>query len=662
MCGIAGFVVAPGLAPEVRRAAFGERAAKMVGSLVHRGPDALRVDLEDGIVLGHARLAIVDIEGGTQPMHDRASGLSVVFNGEIFNHVELRAELERERAFRTRSDTEVLLRAWAAWGPAALGRFIGQFAFALWDHRAKVLWLARDRVGICPLYYVETDDGLAFASEIKALLAAGWVEPALDPSGIKQALHLWAPVAPRTCVRSVNELPPGSIARIESGKIAIERWWELSFDVPERDKIDDVDEGARLLRDALDEAVRIRLRADVPVGAYLSGGLDSSVTCALAQRHLGGTLHTFSVAFQNPRYDESAFQRQVARELGTTHHVLEIDDRVIGESLPEVIAHAEQALVRSAPAPFFRLSGSVADLGMKVVLTGEGADEFLLGYDIFKETKVRAFWAKHPSSSFRPRLLQRLYPYLNVSRQSLELQKAVFGVGLDPASVAALGFSHQIRFAQTARIARFFARDFIERTSAEDPPRTLSATFAEDASRYSVLEKAQLLEVRALLGGYLLSAQGDRMLLGHGVEGRFPFLDPRVIDLAGRLTTRVKLAVLDEKRVLKVAARGLVPPAVLSREKFPYRAPIAGALLGKGSPRWVTERLARESIDALGVFDGAKVERFLAKTRQTVSGDGSPSEGDDMALVAIATTQLLQSELFDRRPPGADVLARVEIR
>jgi asparagine synthase (glutamine-hydrolysing) len=667
MCGIAGFTTRRGLSPSERRGAFAERAARMVAAIAHRGPDAQQVVLKDGVALGHARLAIVDLSGGAQPMRDAELGLTVVFNGEIFNHVELREELSAQHTFRTRSDTEVILKAWATFGPRCLERFNGQFAFALWDERAHTLWLARDHVGICPLYTTTTVDAetgeptIAFASEVKALLAGGFAAPALDAQGLKQALHLWAPVAPRTCFTGVAELPAGCLARFNDGELHVERWWELTFDVPNGERLDDGDEAARLLRDTLDDAVRVRLRADVPVGAYLSGGLDSSVICALAQGHLGGTLHTFSVAFANKSYDERAYQEEVARALGTRHHVLEIDDRTIGDTLPDVVRHAEQALIRSAPAPFFRLSRHVRELGMKVVLTGEGSDEFLLGYDLYRETKVRAFWAKNPASTLRPRLLQRLYPYLRVSQQSLELQKAVFGLGLD--DPGALGFSHLVRFAQTARIARFFSPAFTERAAGEDPPSTLARTFSPSVNGYSVLEKAQLIEVRLLLAGYLLSSQGDRMLLGNAVEGRFPFLDPRVIALVGRMTERVKLRVLDEKHVLKQASRGLVPASVLARKKFPYRAPIVGALLGDARPAWVLDTLSTDAVRALGVFDPAKTERFQASLKSTLAKGATPSESDSMTLVAMATTQLLGREILAKSDVvDAARLARVEVQ
>src|SRR5437879_6798575 len=244
----------------------------MTASLRHRGPDAQRGLLLDGIALGHARLSIVDPAGGSQPMRDPATGVTLVFNGEIFNYVELREQLASGYAFRTSSDTEVLLAAYIANGIDCVRDFIGQFAFAIYDPRSRTLWLARDRVGILPLHYAEKEEGLAFASEAKALCAGGWVIPALDARGVKQTLQLWSPVVPRTTFEGVSQLAPGSVARWSDGRLETWRYWDPDLGVEPRAQLDAADAEAELGA-LLEDAVRLRLRADVPVAAYLSGGL-----------------------------------------------------------------------------------------------------------------------------------------------------------------------------------------------------------------------------------------------------------------------------------------------------------------------------------------------------------------------------------------------------
>jgi len=656
MCGIAGFTLPFGLAAEERRARFGGRLRRMAASLRHRGPDAQTGLLLDGVALGHARLSIVDIAGGAQPMRDPATGVTIVFNGEIFNYLELREQLGSGYRFRTRSDTEVILASYLQRGIDCLLDFIGQFAFALYDPRNRTLWLARDRVGILPLHYTETEDGIAFASEARSLFAGEWRTPALDARGVKQTLQLWSPVAPRTAFEGVSQLAPGSVGRWSSGRFESWRYWDADLGVEPRAGL----QAARAeeeLGALLEDAVRLRLRADVPVAAYLSGGLDSSLLSAIAQSQLGGTLATFSVGFDDRNFDERAFQGEMAGRLATRHHSVLIGSREIGELLPAVVRHAEQILVRAAPAPLLRLSALVRACETKVVLTGEGSDEIFLGYDLYRETRVRQFWARRPGSRMRPALLRRLYPYLPMSQQGHELLQQFFAVGLDDPQGA--GFSHLPRWTASGRILRFLSSGFAEQAAGEDPVASVLASLPPRVRGWKPLARAQYLEMQTLLAGYLLGAQGDRMLMGNSVEGRFPFLDHRLIEFAAALPERLKLRGLAEKWILKRYAARWVPEAILGRPKYPYRAPIAPALTGPEAPAWTREVLSREVAVKVGVFDGMKVEKLVAK----LSARGAAaSEADSQALTAIATTQLLVEQILSPPPvPQRDVdLVRLE--
>jgi asparagine synthase (glutamine-hydrolysing) len=654
MCGIAGFTIPRGVAAAEREARFGEPLQRMAASLRHRGPDAQRGILLDGMALGHARLAIVDLEGGIQPMRDATTGVTIVFNGEIFNWLELRDRLARGYAFRTRSDTEVILAAYLAHGIDCVREMNGQFAFALWDPRDRTLWLARDRPGICPLVYAATSDGLAFASEAKALFAGGHVTPALDARGLKQSIQLWAPAAPRTAFEGVQSLPPATVARFAGGRLETRSYWELDLGSPDPDLAGP--RATEALGTVLADAVRLRLRADVPVAAYLSGGLDSSLVCALAQEQLGGTLSTFSVAFDDASFDERRYQEEVAAALRTSHRTVPIADREIGELLPETVEKGEQIVLRTAPAPFLRLSQLVRDNATKVVLTGEGSDEVLLGYDLYRETQVRAFWARRPTSQMRPALLGRLYPYLAIGRQGTAMLEQAFRGSLQPEAPA---FSHEIRWAASGRVLRFLAPELAARAADEDPVATVISGMPERVRAWRPLARAQWLEMSTLLSGYLLTAQGDRMLMGHSVEGRFPFLDHRVMELAARMPDRVKLAGLDEKRVLKRFAAGRVPRAVLERKKFPYRAPAAAALAGPEAPGWARELLSREAVRGLGVFDDAKVELLVRKL--AARGSAPVSEADAMAVTAVATGQLLAAWVRGFAPPPPSAASHVAL-
>lgn len=656
MCGVVGFTLPAGLG-RAARSNEGARLRRMVASLRHRGPDALHALLLDRVGLGHARLAIVDIAGGHQPMRDERTGVTLVFNGEIFNHDELRAQLSNDHDFRTRSDTEVILAAFLARGIDCVQDLNGQFAFAIHDPRDGSLWLARDRFGKRPLFYVEAPDRFAFASEAKALFASGLHQPRLDERGVFETIHFWAPNEGRSAFCGVRALPPGSIAHLHDGRLHVYRYWDLDLADERIDPSLTIDRAADELEALLEDAVRLRLRADVPVAAYLSGGLDSSLICALAQRQLGGTLQTFSVAFAQARYDERAFQQSVASALGTEHHAASVDDADIGELLPAVVEHAENVLLRSAPAPLLKLSGLVRAHGTKVVLTGEGADEIFLGYDLFKETRIRQFWARQPASTARPRLFGRLYPYLAVSKQSPQMIRQFFAAGVH--DVSAPEFSHRIRWTNSGRLARFLSRNFLDRIGGWDPINELVESLPAAVRTWRPLARAQYLETHTLLSQYLLSSQGDRMLMANSVEGRFPFLDHRIAAFAARLPDSMKLRGLTEKVILRRLANGRIPEQIWNRTKLPYRAPIAEALIGARRPRWAHELLSREAIDAVGVFDGSKIERLLSRMNVTTA---AASDADEMALAAVASTQLLAHRFLAERPVSGTDLDAVELR
>ena len=633
MCGIAGFTTPAGVPHDRRATEFGRRIRSMAASMRHRGPDLQRTLLLDGVALAHARLAILDIAGGAQPMRDPSTGVTLVFNGEVFNYVELRDQLSGYR-FRTRSDTEVLLAAYLCWGMSCLPRLNGQFAFAVFDPRDRSLSLARDRFGILPLHYTLTRDGLAFASEVKALFAGGCAAPSIDARGIKQALQLWSPVPPRTCFEGVCTLPPASVARFVAGQLTVERWWDLDLGAEPAPVAEE--SAAQEVGELLHDAVRLRLRADVPIGAYLSGGIDSSVICAIAQRQLRGTLSTFSVAFEDPAFDESRFQREVARMLETDHHSVTATSSSIADAFPDAVRHAEQVLVRAAPAPLMALSRMVRASGGKVVLTGEGSDEIFLGYDLYAETQVRAFWARQPSSTRRAALLRRLYPYLPLGGQGDAVLRHVFGVGLENPSAPA--FSHLVRWSASSRLWRLLSPDVAAAVADEDPASTVLGTLPERVLRWRPLARAQYLEMHTLLAGYLLASQGDRMLMSNSVEGRFPFLDHRVAEKAAGLPQTLKMRALTGKRVLRRYARSLVPDAVLARPKIPYRAPVARLLAGGAAPEWARDLLSPRAISRVGLFDGDKVRRLVAKLAMP---DMPVSEIDAMGITAVASGQLL---------------------
>ncbi len=660
MCGIAGVVrlregcPAPSL----------DQLERMAASLRHRGPDEFGVYRDHHAGLAHARLSIIDLTTGQQPMTNEDGSWWVVFNGEIFNYVELRQELQAAgHVFRTRSDTEVILHAWEQWGEHAFWRFNGQFAIALWNAREQTLVLARDWAGVRPLYVCEHDGSLYFASEVKAIFSAEPSIPrAFDPAGFEETFTFWTIVPPRSVFRGIYEIEPGHVRVIGRGHVRDRAFRSLQFPVNgEPGFRGSIDDAAEQVRSVLEDATRLRMvRADVPVGSYLSGGLDSSLVAAMGWRAKGDRFRTFSLRFDDAEYDETGYQREMVALLGSEHAEVMVTREDIARAFPDVVLHTERPILRTAPTPLFLLSRLVRDAGMKVVLTGEGADEVFAGYDLFREAKVRRFWARHPQSACRPRLIERLYPYLARSPVAQQaMSRRFFGKDLHRASEP--GFSHAMRWNTTSALQRLFAPGFRRSSPPGSVVDELVARLPAEFASWSPLAQDQYLEIRTLLSGYLLSSQGDRMLMAHSVEGRFPFLDVRVLDLANSLPPDFKLRVLDEKHVLKRAAQRLVPQSILRRKKQPYRAPDALAFVAPGARGWVEELLSEGAVRDAGVFDPGAVGALWAKCKER-SGTGQYSNTDNMALVGVLSTQLLHHQLVRSVPaPGPAVRLRTRV-
>ncbi len=443
MCGVAGVAYSEprGVVPEL--------LARMGAVLRHRGPDGFGYYAGARVGLVHLRLSIIDLAGGAQPLGNEDGRVLITYNGEVYNYRELRQELEaRGHRFRTQSDTEVLVHAYEEWGEDMLRRLNGQFAFAIYDRRSETVFLARDRFGVRPLFYAEQGGALYFASEIKALLATGEVPAAPDYAGLDQVFTFWAVRPPRTPFAGIQSLEPGCCAVWRDGRLQVRRYYALDYPEAAAEPAAALHE----LDSLLQTGVELRMRADVPVGGYLSGGLDSSITCALAAGMSPYELRTFSVTFDDPRLDESASQQAVARALHTQHAVQPIRGAEMAEAFPAVIWHTETPLVRAAAAPMYLLARLTRANDIKVVLTGEGSDELFLGYDLFKETAVRQFCLRQPGSRTRPRLFDRLYPYLGGdggARRGGEFWRRFF---LDAGPVEDPLFSHLPRFLLTARI------------------------------------------------------------------------------------------------------------------------------------------------------------------------------------------------------------------
>ena len=483
---------------------------------------------------------------------------------------------------------------------------------------------------------------ILFASEVKALFVDPAVPREIDARGLDQTFTYWSPIAPTTMFKGIETIVPGSVRTYRSnGTYSDEQYWHMSFH--ER-PFSSLQEASEKLRDHLIQATRLRmLRADVPVGSYLSGGLDSSLVAKMGRNAKEGVFRTFSLRFDDAEYDETVYQRMMAQTLDSDHAEIIVTRSDIARVFPDVVWHTEQPILRTAPAPLFLLSQCVREAGIKAVLTGEGADEMFAGYDLFREAKIRMFWSHQPDSQCRPRLFDRLYPYLARSPQSTKGMALEFWKqGLSEAGTP--GFSHDPRWRTTSALKRFFSTD-IKDSLLRHPAPNIIDSLPLEFNRWDQLAQAQYIEIATLLSGYLLSSQGDRMLMAHSVEGRFPFLDADVIEFSASLTSGYKLLGLDEKKIVKEAARTLVPDPIIRRQKQPYRAPDAASFVGDKVPEYVEEMLSEKALNTTNMFMPNNVRGLFAKCKQ--KGTNEPfSNSDNMALVGILSAQLMFHQMI----------------
>ena len=642
MCGIAGIMAA---AAEASSISFSE-LRQMLAMLSHRGPDGYGLYRDQRVGLAHSRLSIIDLAGGAQPLCNQNGTIWLTFNGEIFNFIELRQQLAAlGHRFSTNGDSEVIVHCYERFGPRAWEMLNGQFAFALWDSRLRKLWLVRDRLGILPLYYACVSGHLLFASEAKALFGGGRIAPKFDQAALSQIFTTWSAIAPRSAFVGIRQVPPATALCFDDELCpSVQRYWEPH---PARDPFPrSPAETADELEAQLKRSVALRLRADVAVGAYVSGGLDSSVIASLAVA-ASGRIETFGIRFEEPRFDETEEQRLVAKHLGTNHHELLCAADDIRDALAETVWHCETPLLRTSPVPLFLLSQAVKSAGIKTVLTGEGADELLCGYTIFKEDQIRRFWARQPDSQVRPALLRRLHHYVGSenARQNA-LWESFFRRGL--LDTGHPFYSHLIRWQNTAWTLRLLAPDIRASLPLESMLGEMEANLPIGSRNWDPLTRAQYIEIDGFMSSYLLSCQGDRVAMAHGVEARYPFLDPDLVNFCFNLETTDKLIGTRDKLALRRVARRHVPAETCRRRKQPFRAPIASTLFGSEAERF-HDLLSPAGLAQDGYFDVPAVTRLLARTR--ANGVDLLGEREEMGLIGVLTLRLL-SDAYVRQFAG----------
>ncbi|MFL6244441.1 MAG: asparagine synthase (glutamine-hydrolyzing) [Thermoanaerobaculia bacterium] len=622
MCGIAGIFHFDREAPVDGRA-----LAAMTGRLFHRGPDDHGSFIGEGVGLGARRLSIVDLAGGHQPHANEDGSIVSVCNGEIYNFPELRHQLEQHgHTFRSRCDVEVLVHLYEEHGAALAEQLNGQFAFAVFDRRKRELLLARDHVGIAPLFYTVIAGTLLFASEIKALLAYPGVIAEVNPEGLDQLLTFPGLVSPTTMFRGIHALPPGHILLARDGVVTTRQYWDLVYPEAGQHGGGDEREYALALEERLTDAVERRLMADVPVGFYLSGGLDSSFIGALVQKQRPSQrFHSFSIAFPQSQIDERPSQRLMAARLGTIHHETEFDRADIIDRLQAAVLHAETPLKESYNTCSLALSSLVRSSGLKVVLTGEGADELFAGYVGYRFDAARVRSAANDVET----MLEN------------ELREELWGDA---------GFFYERDYASFRELkAGIYASDVAAALPSFESTRKPLIDLDKVRNR-DPLHRRSYIDFKLRLADHLLADHGDRIAYASSIEARYPFLDRGVIDLARTIPPSLLIRNDTEKYLLREAARPHLPPEILSREKFGFVAPASPYLLSRHVD-WIEDLLSPATIRRQGWFDPATVERL--KSRAAKAEINTTFETD---LLMIVLTFGIFYETFVQQATSAQPL------
>lgn len=633
MCGICG-VAAPN---QIRSRTDAGALARMRDALTHRGPDDAGQFIDGPVGLAHRRLSIVDLGGGHQPMsnQDCAGGLQIVYNGEVYNHSELRAELEvRGHRYRSNSDTETILHLYEEHGANCVEHLRGMFAFAIWDAPRRRLLLARDRLGVKPLYYTLSDAGvLHFASEIKALPAAA--APELNFDALADYAANRAPMGDETLFRDVRRLPPGHTLLWEDGRVQIEQYWNLSYaKAPEPlSEADCVARFGELFR----EAVRLRLMADVPLGMFLSGGIDSSAIAAVMSQLVKEPIKTFSVAFAEREANELEYARTVARAFNTDHHEIVVSPEEFFAALPELVYYEDEPIAHPSSVALNFVS-QLAGRHVKVVLTGEGSDELLAGYNKYRATVFNlALGQAYESSLPAPvrRAVQRTIESLAMeSGLRRKLTRTFLCV---PSRIEDIYFDNFAVFSRTHQ-QRLFTAEAREQMAGGDPYQAvrahLDATNAE-----ALLDRLLAADMKTYLHELLMKQ--DQMSMAASIESRVPFLDHKLVEFAAALPVRMKLRGWTTKHVLRRAMQGVLPPEILTRKKMGFPVPVGKWLRGQYR-HLLDEYLLSARARARGVFAPEYVAELVARH--------AAGEDHTERLWSLMNFEIWQRRFFDGEP------------
>jgi asparagine synthase (glutamine-hydrolysing) len=603
MCGICGIALAPGADRQIDQPLI----SRMRDVLVHRGPDGAGLYMDERAALGHRRLSIVDVEGGHQPMTTDDGAYHIVYNGEVYNHGELCAQLtDRGHRYHTRCDTETVLRLYQEEGARSVERLRGMFAFAIWDSRRHELFLARDRLGVKPLYYVHTGDGsLFFGSEIKALLAVGAVSPRLNMAVLPDYLANHAPSGEETMVEGVRRLPPGHTLRWRDGRIEIAQYWSPPVGTDRTDTRSEADLVAEFT-ERFTESVRMRLMADVPLGVFLSGGIDSAAITAVMSGLVSEPVRSFSVAFKERAANELSYARIVAKAFGTEHHETVVSPADFFGALPRLVWHEDEPLAHPSSVPLYFVARLAAE-HVKVVLTGEGSDEALGGYGRYWKTlmNLRAGGVYHaavPSflRSGVSRLIDGMSPRSGFARK---LGRTFLRHEPD---LVPLYFDNFAVFSQV-RQQQLLSAGVRRQLGAAEPYERVRQHF-NDADGGTLLSRLLYSDQKTYLHELLMKQ--DQMSMAASIESRVPFLDHPLMEFTAGLPDRMKLRGRTTKYILRQSMRSVLPGPILTRSKMGFPVPF-GAWM-RGEWRWMLDEylLSDRALDR-GLFDAAHVRSLV---------------------------------------------------
>lgn len=577
----------------------------MTDALRHRGPDGEGIYSDAVIELGHRRLSIIDLENGRQPMHSEDGRYHIVFNGEIYNYLELRKSLESQSCrFVTNSDTEVLLRQFIMHGPAGLADINGMFAFAVWDSSDKSLFIARDRIGIKPLHYTVLKGELIFASEIKSLLKYPGISRELDLLSVSKYFSYGYIPAPHTIYREVHKLEPGHYLRFRGGDVLLQKYW----DIPIQDRPPsgyNVEECAGRFADLLKDAIRKQMRSDVAIGVFLSGGIDSSLITAMAASMQSGRLQTFSIGFEEASYDESRFAREVAERFGTEHHHDVLTSGRARELIPSVMGQLDEPFADASIVPTSHLS-QYTSRNVKVALGGDGGDELFAGYPSFKAHRIMEALSVLPVSwrDVLVRLSRRLPVSTGYTSAGYFLEQFFKGAGISPEIRFLIWMGSFGNEQKNGLFSESVRRELLRTNPFEDV-----VAYLQRSGISGGFERLLYLSMKMYLQDGVL-VKVDRASMGHSLEVRVPYLDHHIVEFVSGIQTDYKLRGFTSKYLLKKVAGTYLPAGIINRPKAGFMIPLAGWL--RGDLRGLVDELCAESlIKETGLFNYAYVRSML---------------------------------------------------